>query len=86
MGFCSGSVVKNPPAKQETWVQSLSWEDPLEKEMATYSSLLALEIPWTKEPDELQSMGLQRVRLNLVLNNNTVKALTVWITINCGKF
>ena len=47
-------------------VQSLGWEDPLEKEMATYSSLLALEIPWTKEPDELQSMWLQRVRLNLV--------------------
>ena len=47
-------------------VQSLSWENPLEKEMATYSSLLALEIPRTKEPDELQSMWLQRVRLNLV--------------------
>ena len=51
---------------QKMQVQSLSWEDPLEKEMATYSSLLALEIPWTKEPDELQSMWLQRVRLNLV--------------------
>ena len=45
---------------QETWVQSLSWEDPLEKEMATYSSILAWEIPWTEEPGGLQSMGLQR--------------------------
>ena len=47
---------------QETWVQSLGWEDPLEKETATHSSILALKIPWTEEPDRLQSMGLQRVR------------------------
>ena len=46
---------------QETLVQSLSQEDPLEEEMATHSSILALEIPWTKEPGELQSMGSQRV-------------------------
>ena len=44
---------------QETWVQSLSWEDPLEQEMATYSSILAWEIPWTEEPGGLQSMGSQ---------------------------
>ena len=44
----SGSVVKNSPAKQEMQVQSQGWEDPLEKEMATYSSILAWEIPWTK--------------------------------------
>ena len=45
----------------ETWVQSLGWEDPLEKEMATQSSILAWEIPWTEEPGRLQSMGSQRV-------------------------
>ena len=46
---------------QETWVRSLSWEDPLEKEMATHSSIPAWEIPWTEEPGGLQSIGLQRV-------------------------
>ena len=45
---------------QETWIRSLGWEDPLEKEMATHSSILVWEIPWTEEPDRLQSMGLQR--------------------------
>ena len=54
-------MVKNPPAMQETWVQSLGWEDPLEKGMATHSSILAWRIPWTEEPVGLQSMGLQRV-------------------------
>ena len=50
---------------QETLVQSLDWEDPLEEEMATHSSILAWEIPWTEEPGwELQSMGSQRVRRN----------------------
>ena len=62
MGFPSGAVVKNPPAKQETQVWSLGQEDPLEKEMASYSSILAWKIPWTEEPGRLQSMGLQRVR------------------------
>ena len=47
---------------QETWVQPLGWEDPLEKGMATHSSILARRIPWTEEPGKLQSMGLQRVR------------------------
>ena len=46
---------------QETWVQSLDWEDPLEKEMATHCCILAWEVPWTEEPGGLQSMGLQRV-------------------------
>ena len=59
-GFPGGSVVKNPPTMQETWVQSLGQEDPLEKEMATHSSTLAWKIPWTEEPGRLQSMGLQR--------------------------
>ena len=49
-------LVKNPPAMQETWVQSLGWEDPLEEGMATYSSILAWRIPWTEEPGGLQSM------------------------------
>ena len=48
-------VIKNPPAKQETWVQSLGWEDALEKETATHSSILAWKVQWTEEPNE--SMG-----------------------------
>ena len=51
-------MVKNLPAVQETWVQSLGWEDSLEKEIATHSSILVWEIPWTEEPGGLQSMGL----------------------------
>ena len=50
-------MVKNPPAMQEMWVQSLGGEDPLEKGMETDSSILAWEIPWTEEPGRLQSMG-----------------------------
>ena len=50
-------LVKNLPAMQETRVRFLGWEDPLEKEMAIYSSTLAWKIPWTEEPDRLQSMG-----------------------------
>ena len=57
-------LVKNPPAMQETWVRSLGWEDPLEKEMATHSGILACRIPWTEEPGGLQSMGWQRVGHN----------------------
>ena len=52
-------MVKNPPAKQETWVRPLVWEDALKKEMAIPSSILAWEIPWTEDPDGLQSMRLQ---------------------------
>ena len=55
-------TVKRLPAVWETWVQSLGWEDPLEKEMATHSSTLAWKIPWTEEPGGLLSMGSQRVR------------------------
>ena len=54
-------MVKCLPAMQETWVQSLGREDPPKKEMATHSSTLAWEIPWTEEPGRLQSMGSQRV-------------------------
>ena len=52
-------MVKNLPAMQETWVQSLGQEDPLEKGMATHSSILAWRISWTEEPGRLQSMGSQ---------------------------
>ena len=62
LGFPGGSTVKNPAAKQEMSVQSLCQEDPLEKEIATHSSILAWYIPWTEEPSGLQSMGSQRVR------------------------
>ena len=54
-------MVKNLTIMEETWIQSLGWEYPLEKGIATHSSILAWRIPWTEEPDELQSMGSQRV-------------------------
>ena len=57
-------MVENLPAMQETWVQSLGQEDPLEKDRATHSSILAWRIPWTEEPGGLQSIGLQRVGHN----------------------
>ena len=60
-GFPGDSVVRNLPAMQETRVQSLGLEDPMEKEMATHSSIVALEIPWTEEPGGLQSMVLQEL-------------------------
>ena len=55
-------MVKNMPAMQKTWVQSLGLEDPLEKGMATHSSIFAWRIPCTEEPGKLQSMVLQRIR------------------------
>ena len=58
-GFPVAQLVKNLPATQETRVRSLGQEDPLEKEMATHSSILAQRIPWTEEPGRLQSMGSQ---------------------------
>ena len=63
--FPGSSVVKNPPTKQEMQVQFLGCEDPLEKEMATYSSILAWEILLTEEPGRLQSIGLQRSQARL---------------------
>ena len=62
MSFSIGSAVKNPPAMQETqetWVQFLGWEDPLEEGMVTHSSILAGEISWTEEPGGLRSVGSQ---------------------------
>ena len=66
-------MVKDLPANQETQVQSLRGEDPLEKEMATHSSNLAWEIPWTEESGGLQSMGLQELYMTLQLNNSNNK-------------
>ena len=54
-------MVKSPAALRKTWVRSLGWDDPLEKEVATHSSILTWKIPRTEERDRLQSMGLQRV-------------------------
>ena len=59
--YLVAQMVKHLPAVRETWVRSLGWEDPLEKEMATHSSTLAWKIPWMEEPGRLQSMGSQRV-------------------------
>ena len=66
-------LVKNPPAMWETWVRSLGWEDPLEKGMATHSSILAWRIPWTEEHGWLQSVGSQRVGHDLATEQKIVK-------------
>ena len=71
LGSLVAQKVKNLPAMQEIWVQSLGWKDPLEKEMATHSNVLAWRIPWSEEPDGLQSMGLQRVINNRATNTHT---------------
>ena len=60
--YLVAQTVKNCPTMWETWVLSLDWEDPLEKEMATHSTILALRIPWTEEPGKLPSTRFQRVR------------------------
>ena len=76
LGFTGGWMGKEPDcqwqATQETWVQSLGWEDPLEEKMATHSSMLAWRIPWTEEPGELQLIGSQRVGHNWVSENTHV--------------
>ena len=61
LGSLVAQMVKNLPTRQETWVRSLGWEDPLEKEVATHSSIVAWRIPWTEEPGRLQFTGSQRV-------------------------
>ena len=76
LDFPGGSVVKNPSAKQETWILSLGWEDLLEKEMAIHSSILDWEMPWTEAPGGLQSMGSLRVRHDLVSKTTTAMVLT----------
>ena len=64
-------MVKNLPVMQEIWIQFLGWEVPLEKEMATHSSILAWRIPWAQESGRQQSMGLQRVGHGLTTNTFT---------------
>ena len=59
---CVAQTERNLPAMQKMWVQFLGWEDPVEKGMATHSSILAWRIPWTEEPGGLQSVGSHRVR------------------------
>ena len=71
-------MVKNPPAVQETQVQCLDQEDLLEKEMATHSSILAWEIPWTEKPGRLQSMRSQRVGHDWTTEQLNSKAMSVW--------
>ena len=66
-------MVKKAPPMQETQVQSLDQEDPLEREMATHSSILVWEIPWTEEPGGLQSMGSQRVGYNRETNTTQLQ-------------
>ena len=73
-------MVKHLPTMRETWVQSLAREDPLEKEMATHSSILAWRIPWMEEPGGLQSTGSQRVRHDWVTHWETVKDREVYQT------
>ena len=63
---------------QKMWIQSLGWEDPLEKEMATHSSILAWEIPWMEEPGGLQSMDLQRIRHDLATKKTHTKSIRSW--------
>ena len=72
-------TVKCLPAMRETWVRFLGWEDPLEKEIAIHSSTLAWKIPWTEEPDRLQSMGLQRVGYDWdIFNIDQVQLISVF--------
>ena len=92
-------TVKNPPAKWETWIRSLGWEDPLEEDMATHSSILAWRIPWTEEPGGLQPMGSQepnmtekrstaqrsRFMFNLVRNFQTNFQICCNILKSCQK-
>ena len=78
--FLVAQAAKNMPAMQETWVQSLGHEDPLEKGMATHSSIPAWKISWTEEPGGLQSMGPQRVEHNRATNTHFIAFLKESIT------
>ena len=68
---------------QETWVWSLGWEESLEEEMATHSSILAWRIPWTEEPGGLQAMGSQRVRCDLVTKQQQKQQTKLFCTMLC---
>ena len=77
MASLVAQMVKTLPAMQETWVQSLAWDDPLEKEIETHSSILAWRISWTEESGGLQSMVLQRIRQNWATNSFTFTIVDV---------
>ena len=77
MKLRKSSVAKNLIARQETQVQSLGWEDPLETELATHSNILAWKIPWTEEPDRLQSMELQRARHDLETKHRHINSVHI---------
>ena len=86
LAFLVAQTVKNLPVMQETWVQSLGWEDALEKGMVTHSSILAWRIPWSEEPGRLQSMWLQRVGHDWVANAFTfIFSLKTWILNLSGR-
>ena len=76
--------VKNLPAVEETRVQSLSWEDPLEKEIATHSSILAWRIPWTEEAGRLQSLGLQESDMAEQLSTAHIFLIDMSIQVLCS--
>ena len=75
------TILKNLPARQETWVWFLRWEDTLDKEMATHSSILAWRILWTEEPGRLQSIGSQRVGLDWVSDTLTFFRGPWWVLV-----
>ena len=81
MGFPGGSVVKNPPATQDTRVQSLCRKDPLEEEMAMHSSILTWRIPWTEEPGGLQSMEPQK-RYGIATKQQTTVSVFYFLSQN----
>ena len=81
LGFPVAQAIKNLPAMWKTQVQSLGWEDPLEKGMAPHPSIIAWRIPWTEEPGGLQSMGLKRVGHSWATDTFTLK-----ITSKCFQF
>ena len=84
LGFLVAQIINSLPAMWETWVRSLGWEDPLEKEIAIHSSILPWKIPWMKEPGGLQSVGCQRVRHDWA--NNTLTIITHLRQINIQMY
>ena len=77
LDFPGGSVVKNLPVNAGTQVRSLGWEDPLEKEVTTHSSILAWKIPWTEDPGGLQSMGSQESDMTELTHTKKVKQFSL---------
>ena len=83
IAFSVAQMVKNPPVMQKTWVRSLDQVDPLEKEMATHSSIPAWRISWTEEPARLQSMGSQELDTTEQLNHHHRLDVSVAVTSGC---